>query len=296
MAGSALSRCDHVEQHPDVAVGGVGDEHVDAGLDQRRRPLPGVAEVADRRADHQPAVGVLGGVRELLGLHEVLDRDQPAEPALRRRPAAAARACACAAAAVASSRQMPTGPVISGIGVITSSTLVVAHSATGVNRRSRLVMMPSSRLSASTTGRPEMRYSPAELVELLERRVGADGDRVGDDAGLGALDQVDLVGLVLDREVAVQHAEAALAGHRDRHPRLGDGVHRGADQRHLERDLAGQPGRGVDVGRRQVGLARQQQDVVVGQAEGGELVGDSGVVHGVLFVRGAAGPPSYRRA
>ena len=62
---------------------------------------------------------------------------------------------------VASSREMPTGPVISGIGVITSSTLVVAHSATGVNRRSRLVMMPSSRSSVSTTGKPETRYSPA---------------------------------------------------------------------------------------------------------------------------------------
>ena len=55
---------------------------------------------------------------------------------------------------------MPTGPVISGIGVITSSTLVVGHSASGVKRRSRLVMMPSSRLSGSTTGRPETRYSP----------------------------------------------------------------------------------------------------------------------------------------
>ena len=61
---------------------------------------------------------------------------------------------------MASSREMPIGPVISGIGVITSSTLVVAHSATGVNRRSRLVMMPRSRSSASTTGRPETRYSP----------------------------------------------------------------------------------------------------------------------------------------
>ena len=49
--------------------------------------------------------------------------------------------------------------------------------------------------------------------------------------GLGPLDQVDLVGLVVDREVAVQHADAALAGHRDGHPRLGDGVHRGGQQR-----------------------------------------------------------------
>ena len=229
-----LEPLDHVEQHPDVAVGGVGDEHVDAGLDQRGGPLPGVAEVADRGADQQPAVGVLGRVGELLGLHEVLDRDQ----ARRGGPASStsgSRSRLCLrSSAVASSREMPTGPVISGIGVITSSTLVVAHSATGVNRRSRLVMMPSSRLSASTTGRPETRYSPQMLVELLERRVGADGDRVGDDAGLGPLDEVDLVGLVLDREVAVQHAEAALAGHRDRHPGLGDGVHRGADQRHLE--------------------------------------------------------------
>ncbi len=55
---------------------------------------------------------------------------------------------------------MPTGAVISGIGVITSSTLVEAHSATGVKRRSRLVMMPRRRSSTSTTGSPETRYSP----------------------------------------------------------------------------------------------------------------------------------------
>ena len=54
---------------------------------------------------------------------------------------------------------------------------------------------------------------------------GGAGDRVGDHAGLGPLDDVDLGGLVLDRQVAVQHADAALARHRDRHPRLGDGVH-----------------------------------------------------------------------
>ena len=61
---------------------------------------------------------------------------------------------------MASSREMPTGPVMSGIGVITSPTSRVAHSATGTNRRSRLVTMPSSRRSASTTGNPETRYSP----------------------------------------------------------------------------------------------------------------------------------------
>jgi hypothetical protein len=51
---------------------------------------------------------------------------------------------------------------------------------------------------------------------------------------LGALDQIDLVGLILDREIAMQYAEPALAGHRDRHPGLGDGVHRRRDEGHAQ--------------------------------------------------------------
>ncbi len=60
----------------------------------------------------------------------------------------------------ASSRSMPSWPVMSGIGVMTSLTSVLPHSATGVKRRSRLVTMPSSTWSSSTTGRPETRYWP----------------------------------------------------------------------------------------------------------------------------------------
>ena len=59
---------------------------------------------------------------------------------------------------VASSREMPTGPVINDSDVITSLTLVLAHSATGTKRRSRLVMMPSKVLLSSTTGSPDTRY------------------------------------------------------------------------------------------------------------------------------------------
>ena len=55
---------------------------------------------------------------------------------------------------------MPSWPVMSGIGVMTSLTSVLPHSATGVKRRSRLVTMPSSTRSSSTTGRPETRYCP----------------------------------------------------------------------------------------------------------------------------------------
>ena len=113
---------------------------------------------------------------------------------------------------------------------------------------------------------------PADLVELLQRRLRADRHRVGDDPGLGPLHEVDLIGLVLDRQVAMQHPETALPGHRDRHPGLGDGVHRAGDQRHPQADLPGQPRGGVDLAGDDVGLPGQQQHVVVGQSEREELV------------------------
>ena len=237
------------------------------------RALPGVAEVADGRADHAAGRGrrceARGNCSDFTKSLTVIS--PPRRPCVvdQRQPLALVLAQQRGGVLAGDADR---APVTSGIGVITSSTLVVAHSATGVNRRSRLVMMPSSRSSASTTGRPGDAVLAADAVEVLERRVGADRHRVGDDPGLGPLDQVDLVGLVVDRQVAVQDAEAALAGHRDRHPRLGDGVHRGADQRHAQGDLAGQARRGVDLVGRQVGVARQQQHVVVGETEGGELL------------------------
>ena len=56
--------------------------------------------------------------------------------------------------ASASSLLTPTGAVISGILVITSRTLALSSVT---NRMSRLVTMPTSVPSPSTTGTPEMR-------------------------------------------------------------------------------------------------------------------------------------------
>ena len=52
------------------------------GVDERHRPRPRVVADTDRGADQQPAVAVLGGQRELLGLDEVLDGDQPGQLAV----------------------------------------------------------------------------------------------------------------------------------------------------------------------------------------------------------------------
>ena len=255
-----------------MAVGGVGDEHVDAGLDQGRGALPRVAEVADRRTDEQPAVAVVGRVGELLALDEVLDGDQATEASLvvdEGKPLALVLAQQqgrlVAGDAEPAGDQRHRGHDLVDLGGGPLGDRREAQVAVGDDAEQLLVEVDDRQ--------PGDAVLPADPVEVLEGRVGPDGDGVGDDPGLGPLHEVDLVGLVVDREVAVEHADAALAGHRDRHPALGDGVHRSAHQRRPQRDLAGQPGRGVDVGRCDLGVAREQQHVVVGEAHRGELLG-----------------------
>ena len=65
-----------------------------------------------------------------------------------------------------------------------------------------------------------------ERLGVVERGAGVQRDRVGDHAALTALHLLHLGGLIGDRQVAVDGADAALAGDRDRHAGLGDLVHR----------------------------------------------------------------------
>jgi hypothetical protein len=109
--------------------------------------------------------------------------------------------------------------------------------------------------------------APAERVHLGQGGVLGDRHRMRDHPGLGPLDQVDLLSLIVDREIAVQHAQATLARHRDRHPGLGHGVHRRREQRDRHLDPATHLGPGVGRARNHVALARQQQDVVVGETQ-----------------------------
>jgi hypothetical protein len=60
----------------------------------------------------------------------------------------------------------------------------------------------------------------------------------------------------------MEDADPALARERDREARLGDRVHRGRDDRDREVDRAGEAGARRNVVRQDVGLGRDEQDVV----------------------------------
>ncbi len=109
---------------------------------------------------------------------------------------------------------------------------------------------------------------PVALHEL--ERVGDEVARpkrhgLDDHPRLRALHLVHLGDLILDREVAVDDADAALPRQRDREARLGHRVHRGRDERDVQRDRRRQPRDGRDVVREDVRLGREEEHVVEGE-------------------------------
>ena len=75
--------------------------------------------------------------------------------------------------------------------------------------------------------------------------------------------RVDFLELAVDGEIAVNDADATLAGHADADGSgFGDGVHGGGGERDVELELAGELRGGVDFGGQDGGFAREEEDVV----------------------------------
>ena len=152
------SRADHVEHALRVAVGGVDDQHVDVGGDQRLGPLHRVLRDADGRAAAQPAERVLRRVRVLDRLLDVLDGDQALQPEV----AVDDEQLLDLVLVEDLARRVERRADRDGDQVARASSRRRSAGCTLVsNRRSRLVRMPTSRpslLPSSVIGTPEMRY------------------------------------------------------------------------------------------------------------------------------------------
>src|SRR5207302_6675116 len=96
-------------------------------------------------------------------------------------------------------------------------------------------------------------------------RVASHADR-GADEDIRVLRTPNFLGLLGDRQIAVNDTEAAETAERDRKARIGDRVHRGGQDRYIEADLIREAGLGRDLGREDVAAGRYQEDVVEGPA------------------------------
>src|SRR5439155_161512 len=67
-------------------------------------------------------------------------------------------------------------------------------------------------------------------------------------------------------------AQSAEPSERDRHTRLGDRVHRGGEDRNVERELAREEGACRDLAREDIAAGGDEEDVVEGETFGAELL------------------------
>ena len=274
--GIGLDAPNHVKRQSRLAVCRVDDQRIDAGLHQRGGTLPGIAEEAHARGHAQTALLVLGRVGVLLGFDEVLNGDQAGELAVlvnqRKLLDLVLRKELVSVLLGDVSR---TGDeILLGHHVADLEPVVVlgcdeTHIAVGDDAHE-----PVFAVDYRQAGDVEAR---AQLVEVGQRHVRIDGERIGYHARFAALDDIDLCGLVVDGEIAMQHADAAVAGHGDCHIRFGDCVHRGGEHRDFHGDLASEMGCGVHFRGDDIRLVGKQQHIVVGQAELGENGGDGSV-------------------
>ncbi len=101
---------------------------------------------------------------------------------------------------------------------------------------------------------------------LAQRLRRAHGDGRGDHPALGALDALDLAGLLRGRHVLVQDPDPAGAGDGDRRAPFGHRVHRRAQQRDVELDPLREAGLDVDLTGEDLAVRRDEEDIVERQA------------------------------
>ena len=223
-----------------MAVRGVDDEAVDSGRHQHLGALE--ALVADRggRSDAQAPidifrrVGMGGRLFDVLDGDEAdaapvsVDDDQLLDAVEMQEPARLVMAHP-----LADRHHLPGHEVRHRLARIVGE----AHVAVGENADELRGLAVRPALDDGNAGD---RGAAHERERVGERGVGKDGDRIDDHPALEPLDLAHLLGLIGRVKITVDDPDPARLRHGDRQPRLGDGVHRGGDDRQIEADRAGE--------------------------------------------------------
>ena len=261
---------DGVEHALRVAVRGIDDEQIDAGIDQPLSALETVIADAGGGRDAKPPLSVLGGVRVQLRLLAVLDGDE----------------ADAVVVGVHDEELLDAALVQQTLGLVRVDALadrneiVVRHQFRHLLRR-----IGSEADVAVGQDADEAAGDLAPAAAVLDHRdagdpigahqrpgigqgsVRADGHRIDDHAGLELLDLANLLGLLYGSEIPMDDAHAASLGHGDGQAGLGDGVHGRRQDRDVELDVAGDARPDIGFTRHDFGVARLKQDVVEGERQ-----------------------------
>ena len=263
-----LALGDSFEDAGGMAVGGVDGEGVDAILDEFGGALEEVAGGSDGAGDAKAALLILAGVGVLQLLLDVFDGDEALE----------------LVGVVDDEKLFDAMLVQDLLGLLEGGAdgngdevglgHHVADGDVGAGDEAQIAVgEDADELALLGDGDAGDLEAAHDFEGVGDGALGLDGDGVDDHAAFGALDLVDFAGLLLDGEVAVDDAEAALLGHGDGEAGLGDGVHGGGHEGDGEGDFLGQLGLGTGLGRDDVRVGGNQQHVVE-RERFGDLSGD----------------------
>ncbi len=240
---------------------GIDGEHVDTGIHQLRGALQKVSRGADRTAHAEPALFVLAGVGIFQLLLDVLDGDQALKFVL-----------------VVDHQELLDAVLVQdllrlferGADRNRDEVLLGHHLADGdigAGFKAQIAVGENAHQPLALRNRDAGDPVAAHHFEsVTDHLVRPDGDRVHDHAAFRALHLIDLAGLGLDVQVAVDDADAAHLCHGDGHARFGDRVHRRGKQRRVQRDVAGELRLGAHLRGHHFAVRRHQQDVVKGES------------------------------
>ena len=253
---------DGVEHASRVAVRRVDAGDVDLGLDERFHAGVGVLGHAHRCAYAQTAQLVLAGAGELDLLHDVFDGDESAEFEL----------------VVHNQELLDLVDLELMEGLVEGGAHRDRHQVLGGHQLPdgpREVVLEPGVTVGDDAGQRAVGVHDGHSGDLVlsHERFGVavgggrrQGDGIDDHPRLAPFHLADHVGLAFDGLVLVDDREAAFAGQGDREGGLGDGVHRGTEQRDVQLDCLGEPGADIRALGKDPRLRRDQEHVVKRQA------------------------------
>ena len=239
-------------------MGRVEHEHVNARIDKRAGTVEHVIRDADGGSAEQTAGCVLCGVRVLEHLFNVLYRDKAAQLVVL----------------VDYGKLLYTVLLEDGLGFVkrradkAGDKPGLGHDLVDAAAHIGLKLHIAVRDDADElavfvndghAGDAELCH---ERVRVAEGIAGAEVERICNNAVFGTLDQIDLLGLMLNAHVLMDNADAALSRNCDRHAVLGNGIHGRAHHGHVEPDLIGEPCSKLNIGRQNVTLGRDKKHVI----------------------------------
>ena len=253
---------DAVQDVLGVAVRRVENERVRTRREKRASAFHDVLRHADGGGAEKTALGILRGVRILIGLFDVLDRDEAAEFEI----AVDDRELLDLVAAEDVAGFHERGADGDRDEVFLRHDVVDLHVEVGHEAQvavgddaDEVAFVVADRYAGDLV-------LAHEFIRFVDIVLRMEEERIRDDAVLASLHALHLIALRFDGHVLVNDADAALACHGDRHFGFGDGIHRRAHERDVERDLVRQAGLEGNGAREHLALLGNEKDVVKCQA------------------------------